>query len=343
MAHNRRTALAGAAAIATLLATTAAMTGTAEAQDDRSYILTTATTGGTYYPVGVAIATLVKVKLQNAEGIDMAAISSAGSGENVGLMRDGQAQFGILQGLFGRYAANGSGPLEGEGPQEWLRSIGMLWRNVEHFIIADEFADTGTIDDLAALEGQPFSIGARNSGTEGSGREILAGLRIDPESMDLVYQGYGPSAEALQNGTIVGANMPGGVPVTGVTQAFAARNDLRILDFTPEQVERANGEGAPLWVPYTIEAGSYPNQEEDAETIAQPNFLGVHQDVDEEAVYLITKTMFENLAFLQNIHPATNEMSLDAALGGLPAPLHPGAVRYYQEAGVDIPDHLIPN
>jgi uncharacterized protein len=318
-------------------------TSIANAQDDRSYILTTATTGGTYYPVGVAIATLVKVRLMDSQGIDMAAISSAGSGENIGLMRDGQAQFGILQGLFGRYAANGSGPLESEGPQEWLRSIGMLWQNVEHFIVTDEFAETGTIDDLANAAGQPFSIGARNSGTEGSGREILAGLGIDPESMDLVYQGYGPSAEALQNGTIMGANMPGGVPVTGVTQAFAARDDLVILNFNEDQVQRANGEGAPLFVPYTIEAGSYPNQDEDVETIAQPNFLGVHQDVDEEAVYLITKTMFENLAFLQNIHPATNEMSLDAALGGLPAPLHPGAVRFYQEAGVEIPEHLMPN
>jgi uncharacterized protein len=338
MASTRRTALLGTVALAAMFA--AASPTLAQ---DRSYILTTATTGGTYYPVGVAIATLVKVRLMDSEGVDMAAISSAGSGENIGLMRDGQAQFGILQGLFGRYAANGSGPLEAEGPQEWLRSISMLWRNVEHFIITDDLVDTGTIDDLAGLEGQPFSIGARNSGTEGSGREIMAGLGIDPESMDLVYQGYGPSAEALQNGTIVGANMPGGVPVTGVTQAFAARSDLKILNFTPEQVERSNGGQGELFVPYTIAAGSYPNQDEDAETIAQPNFLGVHEDVDEEAVYLITKTMFENLAFLQNIHPATNEMSLDAALGGLPAPLHPGAVRYYQEVGVDIPEHLLPN
>lgn len=338
MARTRHTALLGTVAVAAMLATASP----ALAQD-QSYILTTATTGGTYYPVGVAIATLIKVRLEPSDGIGMAAISSAGSGENVGLLRDGQAQFGILQGLFGRYAANGTGPLEGEGPQEWLRSVSMLWRNVEHFVVTDDFVDTGTIDDLAALEGQPFSIGARNSGTEGSGREIMAGLGIDPESMDLVYQGYGPSAEALQNGTIVGINMPGGVPVTGVTQAFAARDDLTILDFTPEQVERANGGEGELWVPYTIEAESYPNQDEDAQTIAQPNFLGVHEDVDEEAVYLITKTMFENLAFLQNIHPATNEMSLDAALAGLPAPLHPGAVRYYEEAGLEIPEHLLPN
>ncbi len=337
MASTRRTALLGTVAVAAMLATASPTLA-----QERSYILTTATTGGTYYPVGVAIATLIKVRLEPGEGIGMAAISSAGSGENIGLMRDGQAEFGILQGLFGRYAAQGTGTLEGEGPQEWLRSISMLWQNIEHFIVANDHVDTGTIDDLANLEGQPFSIGARNSGTEFSGREILNGLGIDPESMDLVFQGYGPTAEALQNHTIVGANMPGGVPVSGVTQAFAARADLTILDFTPEQIERANA-GDELWVPYTIEAGSYPNQDEAVHTIAQPNFLGVHESVDEDAVYQITKTMYENLAFLQNIHPATNEMSLEAALGGLPAPLHPGAVRYYEEMGMDIPEHLLPN
>ena len=66
------------------------------AADERSYILTTATTGGTYYPVGVALATLIKVKLQNKEKINVSAISSAGSGENVKLLRENQAQFAIL-------------------------------------------------------------------------------------------------------------------------------------------------------------------------------------------------------------------------------------------------------
>ncbi len=337
MKTDRRGALMGAAAIAI-----AAIGATPATAQEQSYILTTATTGGTYYPVGVALATLVKVKLQASDGIDMSAISSAGSGENIKLMREGQAQFGILQGLYGRYAAKGTGPLEGEGKQEWLRSISMLWQNVEHFITQKELAETGTIDDLKNLAGKPFSIGAKNSGTEGSGREILKGLGIDPESMDLVYQGYGPTAEGLQNGTIVGANMPGGVPVSAVTQAFAARDDLLILNFTPDQIDRANG-GDELWTAYTIKAGSYPNQDKDADTIAQPNFLGVRADVDETAVYKITKTMFENLGFLQNIHPATKAMSLEAALAGLPAPLHPGAVRYYEEAGVEIPARLMPN
>jgi len=56
---------------------------------------------------------------------------------------------------------------------------------------------------------------------------------------------------------------------------------------------------------------------------------------------MLTKTMYENLGFLQAIHPATKAMNIDAAIAGLPAPLHPGAARYYKEVGLTIPDRLI--
>ena len=68
------------------------------------YLLATASTGGTYYPVGVALSTLVKVKLQPTDKINMSAINSAGSGENIKLLRDNESQFAILQGLYGAYA-----------------------------------------------------------------------------------------------------------------------------------------------------------------------------------------------------------------------------------------------
>ena len=96
-----------------IVAASIAMTGISAQAEDANYILATASTGGTYYPVGVALATLVKVKLEPSEGIGMSAISSAGSGENVRLIREGEAQFGILQGLYGYYAASGTGPLVG--------------------------------------------------------------------------------------------------------------------------------------------------------------------------------------------------------------------------------------
>ncbi len=310
--------------------------------EEASYILSTASTGGTYYPVGVALSTLIKVKLEPSQKIGMSAISSAGSGENVRLIREGEAQFAILQGLFGYYAATGTGPLEEAGPQEHLRSVTMLWQNVEQFVVAADAAPTGTIEDMVALKGEGMALGRQNSGTIGSNATILSGFGVDIESdYELVFAGYGPSAEALQNGQVKGIGTPAGVPTGAISQLMAAAGDsVTMLNFTEEQVAQADG-GRGLWTPYTIPAGTYPGQDADINTIAQPNFLATHADIPEENVYQITKTIYENLPFLQAIHPATKAMAIERAIAGLPVPLHPGAVRYYQEVGIEIPDRLI--
>ncbi len=304
-----------------------------------NYVMGTATTGSTYYPVGVAISTLIKVKLEPKSNISVSAISSAGSGENLKLMDEDQIQFGILQGLYGAYAWNGTGPV----PKAYknLRSVSMLWQNVEHFVVSKELADTGTIADMTNLYDESFSIGARNSGTEGSGRFILGNVGIDLDKINLAYLGYGPSADALQNGNIDGMNIPAGVPASAVTRAYANMgSEITTLNFTAEQLAEVNSD-FELWTPYTIPADTYPNQDEVIETIAQPNILAVRADVSEEDVYQITKTIYANLPFLNNIHPATKAMALDKAIAGLPMPLHPGAVRFYQEQGLTIPDRLI--
>jgi hypothetical protein len=337
---TRRLFLTAAAAASAF----AFVSGPAEAQPERSYVMGTATTGGTYYPVGVALATLIKVKLQPVDKISISAITSAGSGENIKLMRENQAQFGILQGLYGAWAWTGSGEFQELGPQRDLRSVTMLWRNVEHFTIASEFVRAGDASDLAGLKGRKFSIGQRNSGTEGSGRTILAGLGIDPDSFDLAYLGYSPSADALQNGVISGMNTPAGAPVAAVTQAAAALGDkIRVLDFTDAQLAAINQRlDVDLWTRFVVPAGTYPAQTRDIRTIAQPNVLAVRADLDEDAIYKIIRTIYENLPFLVSIHKATAEMSLASAVEGLPMPLHPGAARYYREAGVAVPERLMP-
>ena len=325
------------------LAATIAITGAAaHAQDEANYVLATASTGGTYYPVGVALATLVKVKLQPSQKIGMSAISSAGSGENVRLIREGEAQFGIMQGLYGFYAASGTGPLAEVGPQENLRSVTMLWQNVEHFLVASDAAATGTMSDIIGLTGEGMAMGRQNSGTIGSNATILSGFGVDIETdYELVFGGYGPSAEALQNGQVKGAGIPAGVPVGAISQLMASAGDeVTLLNFTDEQMVQADG-GRGLWTPYTIEAGTYPGQEADVQTIAQPNFLATSADVSAEHVYQLTKAVYENLPFLQAIHPATKVMAIENAIAGLPLPLHPGAARYYQEVGIDVPDRLI--
>lgn len=326
-----RVAMGAVAAVAVSLS--------ASVQAEGNYVMGTATTGGTYYPVGVAISTLVKVKLEPQTNISVSAISSAGSGENLKLMDEGQIQFGILQGLYGAYAWNGTGPV----PKAYknLRSVSMLWQNVEHFVVRNSMVETGTISDMTNLYDESFSIGARNSGTEGSGRFILGKVGIDLEQVDIAYLGYGPSADALQNGNIDGMNIPAGVPASAVTRAYANLGDeITTLDFTAEQLAQVNSD-FELWSPYTIPAGTYPNQAKDINTIAQPNIMAARADVPEEDVYQITKTIYANLPFLNNIHPATKAMALEKAIAGLPMPLHPGAARFYREQGLEIPERLI--
>ena len=315
---------------------------TAQAADERNYLLATASTGGTYYPVGVALSTLVKVKLQPKQKIGMSAINSAGSGENIKLLRENEVQFAILQGLYGAYAWNGTGPIESEGPQKNLRSVSMLWQNVEHYAVLKKFAKTGTISDMVALKGEAMSMGKKNSGTLGSNTVILGNLGVDIEKdYNLIYVGYGPTADALQNGQISGFGIPAGVPASAVTKAMAnLGDDMAVLDLTDEQMKQADG-GLGLWTRYVIPAETYPGQKKDINTIAQPNFLGVRADVDEDAVYQITKTIYENLPFLNAIHGATKAMAIEKAIAGLPMPLHPGAAKYYQEVGIEIPARLL--
>ena len=312
------------------------------AATERSYLMATASTGGTYYPVGVALSTLVKVKLQPKQKIGMSAINSAGSGENIKLLRDNEVQFAILQGLYGSYAWEGTGPIKADGPQKDLRSISMLWQNVEHYAVLKKFAKTGTVSDLVEMKGQAMSMGKKNSGTLGSNAVLLGNLGVDiDKDYDLIHVGYGPSADALQNGQIAGMGIPAGVPAGAITKAMAAMgDDVTVLDFTDEQMKQADG-GRNLWTRFVIPAETYPNQSKDINTIAQPNFLAARADLDEDAVYQITKAIYENLAFLNAIHGATKAMSLEKATAGLPLPLHPGAAKYYQEVGITIPDHLI--
>ena len=334
----KRTAIA----VATSASLVLGMSAAAQAAEERSYILSTASTGGTYYPVGVAIATLTKVKLQPKQKISMSAINSAGSGENVRLLREGEAQFAIIQGLFGHYAATGTGPVKADGPQKDLRSVSMLWQNVEQFVVSADAAKTGTIEDVVALKGQSLALGKKNSGTIGSNATILAEFGVDINTdFSLVHGGYGPSADAVADGKAVGMGTPAGVPTGAVTKLFASKGeDVKLLSFTDEQAAKADG-GKGLWTKFVIPAGTYPGQKDDVNTIAQPNFLATHASVDEDAVYMITKTMYENLPFLNAIHPATKAMAIERAIAGLPVPLHAGAAKYYKEVGIDIPASLI--
>ncbi len=305
----------------------------------RNYIIATATPGGTYYPVGVAIATLINIKLAK-KGITATAITSAGSGENVQLLKNKEADFAILQGLFGSMAYNGRGLYK--KPQRFFYSVTALWPNVEHFSLLKKYVKTGNIMDLKGLH-KRFSIGKRGSGTEGSGKVILGALGIKiGKDIYPVYLGYNASIDAMINGRIVGANTPAGPPVAAITRLFAklGADKVALLNFTDAQLKKIDSK-YDVWYRYVLKAGTYPGQDKPVYTIAQPNFLAVRKGVPARDVYLIVKTIYENLPFLHNIHKATYYMTLDNAIKGLPVPLDPGAVKFYREKGLKIPAKLI--
>jgi TRAP transporter TAXI family solute receptor len=307
-------------------------------------VLATATTGGTYYPVGVAIATITTNNLDTTDNISMTAITSAGSGENIQLLKNREADMAIIQSLYGAMAWQGRGRYQ-DKPQRYIRSLTVLWENVEHFVVLEKYAETGDMTDLKNIKKKNFSIGKRGSGTETSGRVILQALGYNPtKDFKLKYLGYNPSAGALQNGRIVGMNIPAGPPASAITQAYAVLGSrgMRILTFTESQLDTVNSEYA-VWKRAILKPGTYPGQDRPIRTISQSNLLIVHEDIGEDQIYKIVKNMYDHLPFLRQVHRATETMSLENALEGLSVPLHPGALKYYQEQGLSIPPHLVLN
>lgn len=298
--------------------------------------IATASPGGTYYPVGVGLANLWTEKLKD-KGIRASGQSSAGSVENIDLLQKGEAQLGIFQGLIGVQAYEGRGRFEGK-PYKGLRSMAMLWPNVEHFVLVNSAVKTGNASDI---KGTKFSVGPRASGTEESTLVIMKALGLSINDISPEYLGYNDTAAAIKDGRVQGGSMPAGIPVAAVTDLYASRANVSILEFTDEQLQAVN-KIYNTWFRFVIPPNTYPGLNKEVKTIAQPNWLGVAESVSEETVYLLTKTMFENLDAVHSIHDAAKGITLENALKGLPVPLHPGAYRYFKEKGVSIPDNLVP-
>ncbi|GBF12339.1 MULTISPECIES: TAXI family TRAP transporter solute-binding subunit [Tepidibacillus] len=296
--------------------------------------IATASTGGSYYPIGVGMATLWTEKLK---GVNASAQSSAGSVENIDLLRNGEAQIAIFQGLIGSMAYQGKGAFEGK-KYDGLRSISMLWPNVEHFVLKEELAKTGNILDL---KGSNFSVGPQASGTEQSTMVIFEGVGLSKADIKPDYLGYNDAASAIKDGRISGASMPAGTPVAAVTDLYASKAGVKVLEFTDEQLASIN-KLYNTWFRFVIPVETYPGQKEEIKTIAQPNWLGVANTVDEKLVYDLTKTLFENLDYMYSVHNSAKSIKLETSLNGLPAPLHIGAYKYFKEKGLEIPEHLIP-
>lgn len=305
-------------------------------KDGKKQYLTivTASSGGTYYPIGVGLGNLWTDKI---DGLNATGQSSAGSVENIDLLRNGEADLAILQGLIGAQAVDGTGNFDGN-PYNDLRSVAMLWPNIEHFVLADSKVEKGTIEDIT---GNSFSVGPQASGTEQSTLTIMEGIGLTKDDITPEYLGYDDTISAMRDGRLDGGSLPAGIPVSAIMDMYASGFDATVLEVTDEQLEAIN-DVYNTWFRFVIPAGTYPNVDDEINTIAQPNFLGVAADLDEDQVYELTKVMYENLDQVHEIHNSAKDVSLETALEGLPAPLHMGAYKYFKEQDLEIPEDLVP-
>ncbi|MDM5227100.1 TAXI family TRAP transporter solute-binding subunit [Cytobacillus sp. NJ13] len=308
----------------------------AENKDKKFVSVATASTGGTYYPIGVGMANVWSSHLKG-EKIQASGQSSAGSIENIELLREGEAQLAILQGLISSQAYAGDGSFEGKRYED-LRTISMLWPNVEHFVLMNSKINSGTIDDI---KGTQFSVGPQASGTEQSTVVMMEGLDLTKKDISPEYLGYSDTVSAMRDGRLDGGSLPAGIPISAVTDMYASNVKASILEVTDEQLDAINAV-SDSWYRYVIPGGTYPRIDEDINTIAQPNLLSTTKEMDEETIYTLTKTLYENLDEMYEVHSSAKEMTLETALDGVSVPLHAGAYRYFKEAGLDIPENLIP-
>ena len=301
---------------------------------DKPLILTlaTATKGGTFYPLGLAMAKLWNDRLEN-KSIYCKVVDTAGSKQSLEMLGN-EAQLAVIQGMFGKMAWRGLGPYK-EASKRNLRAVCMLWPNVEHFVIDGGKVKSGTPLDIKGLS---FVLGGKNSGTAQSGLEIMKGLGLTIGDIKPLYMGYEDAAEAFTVGKAQGANLASGPPNEAVTDIFkAGKHKPVILQFSEAQLAAINNNTFYPGFRYVIPPDTYPGQKKAVHTIAQPNLLVCDASLAEQVVHDLLRVLMTHEYYLAGAHPMGRHIGLNNALRGLPMPLHKGALRYYQEQGLILP------
>lgn len=287
------------------------------------------------YRAGIGLSSLIKFELLPNEKIDLQTLESAGAIDNARMLQAGEVQFAILPSVVSHAARLGVGSFADDPPETGFRAITTLWRDALHLVVREDDVATGTIDDLSTLKDRKVFLGHPSSGVVDANRLLLADLGMEADrNFELAPAVDGDIISAIKRGEVDAFSTTARPPEAMFEGVFKEpASGLRLLDVTESQMARANGNHW-LWTPYLIPATTYPGQNEDVWTIGLSNLLLVRADVDPDVVYAITKSIFENLAYLKRVDPAMANLSLDTALAGMTMPLHPGALRYFGEVGL---------
>lgn len=300
------------------------------AQDQLS--IATGGTGGVYFPMGGGLAEIIN---NHVDGFSATAEVTGASVENMGLVATGDADMGIALADTVAQAFTGTGRFEGQ-QLPMVRGIASLYANMIH-IVALEGSGITSLEDL---RGMRVSVGAPGSGTEVNAEAILAANGMSYDDIEEQRLNFNETADALANGDIDAGFWSVGAPTSSILN-LATTQDIVVIALTEDQLAASMAENSTFAMT-TLAGGTYNGVDEDISVLGIPNVLTVSSEMSDDLAYEITRAMFEHITELQAVHPAANQTTVAFTLDATPIPLHPGAIRYYEEIGATVPDAMRP-
>ncbi|NMB35221.1 MAG: TAXI family TRAP transporter solute-binding subunit [Firmicutes bacterium] len=307
-----------------LLLVALAFCGCGQQQDpDLDISIGTAPATGSFYPVGVAMADVLNKHL---EGVQATAEETGGSAENLALIDEGRIDMGFSPGETIEKA------IAGEEPFTKKTEVALGW-----VLFPDPFQPVALkesgIKSLSDLEGKKVSIGAPGATVNFTAKELLKAHGVDINKVSFMYLGWGEAADALADRKIDAGFFQAAIPSPAI-EGLAARMPIQLLEVDPEVLETDFADKALF--PGVLPKGSYHGQEEDVVWPFDYAYAFFSAQLDEDTVYDITKTIFENIDKIGEAHPMGKEMRLidEKTASEIGLEVHPGAIKYAKEIGV---------
>jgi TRAP transporter TAXI family solute receptor len=288
---------------------------------------------GVYYPTGGAIARIVNKKRKDY-GIRCTVESTGGSVFNVNAIMAGDLEFGVVQSDRQYQAFNGSPKSEWAGkPQKNLRAVFSIHPE-SVTLVATVKSGIKSIDDL---KGKRVNIGNPGSGQRQNSIDALEAVGINFDN-DLKAEGV-KAAEApglLQDGRLDAFFYTVGHPSGAIKEATAGATKVMIVPITGSGIDGLLSK-YPYYAKSVVPSKLYPgaaNGGEDVKTFGVKATFVTSSKIPDAVVYAVTKEVFENFESFKKLHPAYQVLTKEGMLEGLSAPIHPGALKYYKEAGM---------
>lgn len=286
---------------------------------------------GVYYPTGGAICKIVNKK-RKQYGIRCTVESTGGSVFNVNAIMAGDLEFGVVQSDRQYQAWHGLAEWKDKGKQKKLRAVFTIHPETFFLVASDESG----IKSYKDLKGKAVAVGNPGSGQRQNFLDILAEYGMSYKDFSRA-EGLkaAESAKMLQDGRVDAFIYTVGNPAGLIKEATAGRIPVRFIPVDQPQLASLLKK-FPYYVKAYIPINFYPKalNKKDVLTFAVKATFVTSSDVPDKVVYAITKEIFENFEDFKKLHKAYSTLTKEKMLQGMSAPIHPGAMKYYKEAGL---------